>query len=238
MLNGWFMNKDISRLMGFIAGFADTTGFVALHGLFLAHVTGNFVTLGASVAQNTSGALGKLIALPVFCLTLLAMRFLGNAYERNGKNALVLLFAIEALLLTLGAYIAIYHGPFEQAGDPQLLGVGMLWVMAMATQNGIHRLYMKACPPTTVVTGTTTQLMLDFADLLMGNPANIQADKGKIITQLSSVISFALGCGAAAVAYSIVNVWCFIVPPVLFVITLTLLRRDMLKLLDKEGMYE
>jgi uncharacterized membrane protein YoaK (UPF0700 family) len=36
------------------AGYVDTAGFLALQGLFTAHVTGNFVTLGASLALGTS----------------------------------------------------------------------------------------------------------------------------------------------------------------------------------------
>ena len=37
-------------LLSFTAGYVDTAGFLALQGLFTAHVTGNFVTLGASLA--------------------------------------------------------------------------------------------------------------------------------------------------------------------------------------------
>ena len=54
-------------LLSFTAGYVDTSGFLALQALFTAHVTGNFVTLGSSVALGTSGAVAKLLALPVFC---------------------------------------------------------------------------------------------------------------------------------------------------------------------------
>jgi uncharacterized membrane protein YoaK (UPF0700 family) len=54
-------------LLSFPAGYVDTAGFLALHRLFTAHVTGNFVTLGASLALGTSGAIAKLLALPLFC---------------------------------------------------------------------------------------------------------------------------------------------------------------------------
>jgi len=37
------------------AGYVDTAGYSALQGLFTAHVTGNFVTLGASLVSGTSG---------------------------------------------------------------------------------------------------------------------------------------------------------------------------------------
>ena len=40
-------------LLSLNAGFVDTAGFLALQGLFTAHVTGNFVTLGASLVLGT-----------------------------------------------------------------------------------------------------------------------------------------------------------------------------------------
>jgi uncharacterized membrane protein YoaK (UPF0700 family) len=41
-----------------------------LQGLFTAHVTGNFVTIGAALVFGTSGVVAKLLALPVFCIVI------------------------------------------------------------------------------------------------------------------------------------------------------------------------
>lgn len=70
-------------LLGFNGGYVDTMGFLALQGLFTAHVTGNFVTLGASLALGTSGALAKLLALPVFCAVVILSRLLSNALRHR-----------------------------------------------------------------------------------------------------------------------------------------------------------
>src|SRR5689334_8131754 len=43
------MRKLLPGLLSFNGGFVDTAGFIGLQGLFTAHVTGNFVTLGASL---------------------------------------------------------------------------------------------------------------------------------------------------------------------------------------------
>jgi hypothetical protein len=52
-------------LLSLTAGYVDTAGFLAPQGLFTAHVTSNFVTLGASLVFGTSGAIAKLLALLV-----------------------------------------------------------------------------------------------------------------------------------------------------------------------------
>src|ERR1700733_15899285 len=50
------LRVTLPLLLSLNAGFVDTAGFLALQGLFTAHVTGNFVTLGASLGLGTSGA--------------------------------------------------------------------------------------------------------------------------------------------------------------------------------------
>ena len=67
------------------AGFVDTAGFLALQGLFTAHVTGNFVTLGASLLFGATGAVAKLLALPVFCLVVIMTRLLSSALLRLNR---------------------------------------------------------------------------------------------------------------------------------------------------------
>ena len=66
------MKPILPTLLSLNAGYVDTAGFPALQGLFTAHVTGNFVTLGASLALGTSGAVAKVLALPVFCVVVIA----------------------------------------------------------------------------------------------------------------------------------------------------------------------
>src|SRR5258706_12460265 len=61
-------------LLSFTAGYVDTASYLALQGLFTAHVTGNFVTLGASLALGTSGGGAKLLALPTFFAVVSAAR--------------------------------------------------------------------------------------------------------------------------------------------------------------------
>ena len=74
-------------LLSLNAGYVDTAGFLALQGLFTAHVTGNFVTLGASLALGTSGAIAKLLALPVFCAVVIAARLCNTGLSNRHRRA-------------------------------------------------------------------------------------------------------------------------------------------------------
>src|SRR6201995_920473 len=83
-------------LLGVNGGYVDTMGFLALQGLFTAHVTGNFVTLGAALVSGTSGVLAKLIALPVFCATIVLARLFALAIASRGRPALFILLWVKA----------------------------------------------------------------------------------------------------------------------------------------------
>lgn len=210
------MKLVLPALLSLNAGYVDTAGFLALHGLFTTHVTGNFVTLGAALAFGTSGVLAKLLALPVFCAVVLAARLSGAGFERLGWPALRILMTLQVVWLAAAAAIAIRLGPFPD-GDttPALLAGGAL-VAAMAIQNAAHRTYLTSLPATTVMTLTTTQVMVDLADLIRGVGAEARAAaKTRLGPMTLGVACFALGCGASAFAYTYLREWCFAAPPVL-----------------------
>jgi len=56
----------LPALLSLNAGYVDTASYLALQGLFTRSRDGQFVTLGASLALGTSGAVAKLLALPTF----------------------------------------------------------------------------------------------------------------------------------------------------------------------------
>ena len=208
-------------LLSLNAGYVDTAGFLALQGLFTAHVTGNFVTLGASLALGTSGAVAKVLALPVFCAVVIGTRLLGSVLSIH-RRVLETLLGLELLLLIVGAVLAIKLGPFHDGDSWQAVLTGMLLVAAMAVQNALHRIHLGSVPPSTLMTGTTTQIMIEVADRIYSAPA-IQNRTGSKLGPMSlNVLVFALGCGTAALLFLKLGVWCFIVPPLLGLLALAL----------------
>jgi len=217
------MKPSLPVLLSVNGGYVDAAGYLALHGLFTTHVTGNFVTLGATLVSGTSGALAKVLALPLFCLVALAIRLLGVTLTAKGLPALRTILAVKVVLLSVGAALAITFGPFDSGDGWAALSTGMVLVAAMAIQNAIHRIHMGALPPTTIMTGNTIQIMIDLADLLRGAP---EAAREAIRTRLSrmsiSVAGFAAGCAAAALIFAKQGIWCFVLPPVIAACTLWL----------------
>ncbi|MBR0781131.1 YoaK family protein [Bradyrhizobium iriomotense] len=201
-------------LLSLTAGYVDTAGFLALQGLFTAHVTGNFVTLGASLVLGTSGAVAKLLALPVFCVVVIAVRLLGSWLSPRFHPVLEAMLGLKIILLVAGGALAIRFGPFHDGDSWQAIVTGMVLVAAMAIQNAVHRVYLGSAPPSTLMTGTTTQIMIDLADVMMPGSAKNQAT-GRLTRMSVNVLVFALGCGAAALLFMRFGVWCFVAPPLL-----------------------
>jgi uncharacterized membrane protein YoaK (UPF0700 family) len=72
-----------AALLSFNGGFVDTAGFLGLQGLFTTHVTGNFVTLGATLVFGTHGAIAKVLALPEFVAVVAVTQLAGAALARH-----------------------------------------------------------------------------------------------------------------------------------------------------------
>jgi uncharacterized membrane protein YoaK (UPF0700 family) len=208
------MKKSVvGALLSFNGGFVDTAGFLGLQGLFTAHVTGNFVTLGAALVFGTHGVIAKLLALPEFILVIALARLAGAAMTAHGLPALRLLLVGKVLLLLAFFILAVTLGPFPDTDVPAGLLTGFAGVAAMAIQNGVQRVHLASLPPSTLMTGNTTQAVLDAVDLLRGvKPDQAAAVRARFGRTLGSILYFAAGCGSAAGLYLWIGLWCLAVP--------------------------
>lgn len=191
-----------AALLAFTAGCIDTIGFVGLFGLFTAHVTGNFVLLGASIAEHRSGVIAKLLALPVFIGAVAGARFYERRRTQRGASAAIPLLGAE--LLFLGGFLVVgcLATPAAHADAPLAIACGFLGILAMGIQNALSRTTFSALSPTTVMTGNVTQLTIDAVDLLVSRDPEAKAKTLARFRKMAvPVLAFALGAAAGGLGY-------------------------------------
>jgi len=198
-------------LLAFTAGFVDTTGFIALFGLFTAHVTGNFVLIGAGLAEPHQALVGKLLALPVFVLAVAVTRLFVLRREARGRNAVPGLIIAQALLLVLFLLAGIAASPINHGDQPVAILAGMLGVTAMAIQNAGSRTVFASLSPTTVMTGNVTQVVIDLVDLAAQRTSRQQACD-RLARMSPAIVAFAIGAVAGALGYKLFSFWCLLAP--------------------------
>jgi uncharacterized membrane protein YoaK (UPF0700 family) len=208
------MKLTLPTVLSFNGGYVDTVGYLSLQGLFTAHVTGNFVTIGAALVFGTSGVVAKLLALPMFCMVIIVTRLVGSILPPHWP-VLETMLTLKLLLLLVAAILAIAMGPFANGDGAPAIIMGMTLVSAMAIQNAVHRIHMSAAPPTTLMTGTTTQMMIDIADMIREVPgAAGDTMRSRLRRMCVAVASFATGAAAGALLFHAIGSWCFVLPPV------------------------
>src|SRR5229473_6960988 len=76
------------------AGAVDVIGFLALGGLFTAHITGNLVILAAHYVTGGFSQIGPLLSVPVFVIVLgIVIVSFANKATRGTRRTLLLLHA-------------------------------------------------------------------------------------------------------------------------------------------------
>jgi uncharacterized membrane protein YoaK (UPF0700 family) len=217
------MSPYLAPLRAFTAGFVDTVGFVALFGLFTAHVTGNFVLIGASIAEFHGGIVAKLIALPVFFIVVALTHLYVTHRQRRDRNPVAALTLFEALFLASFMAAGLAASPFANSDSPAAIATGMLAVTAMAIQNAGARSVFATLSPTTVMTGNVTQIVIDAVDL-MATPAKATEARTRLKKMLPPVLAFASGALAGGLGYVHVGFWSLLLPLGAVMTTWLLLR--------------
>jgi uncharacterized membrane protein YoaK (UPF0700 family) len=203
----------VPALLSFNGGFVDTAGFLGLQGLFTAHVTGNFVTLAATLVSGTHGVIAKLLALPEFIVVVALARVAGAGLAARHIPALRTLLVAKVIFLLAFFVLAVALGPFPDSDTPAALLTGFAGVSGMAIQNAVQRVHFASIPPTTLMTGNTTQVVLDAVNLLRGvEDSQTTAVFERFSRTLNSIAWFAVGCAAAALLYYWFGFWNLAVP--------------------------
>ena len=177
--------------LAFVAGYVDTVGFVTLFGLFTAHVTGNFVLIGATLARSSDNVTLKLVIFPAFVVAVAVTRFVVLWMERHGRQSLRPLLLLQLLLMLGFAWLGWRTAPDMGSDAAPVLWAGILGGAAMGVQNAAARLLLPAAAPSTVMTGNVTQLAIDCVDLALRKGDEATGRRAK--RYLSSIVSFTIG---------------------------------------------
>ncbi|ABE36115.1 hypothetical protein DR64_8237 [Paraburkholderia xenovorans LB400] len=195
--------KSEDSILAAIAGYVDTLGFVALFGVFTAHVTGNFVLIGAEVAGFGQRAFMKLMALPAFIAGVVVSSVLLRSMQgATPSRAACVLYAVQAALTLAFCLAGVGVSPVVHADGASVIVCGMVGAAAMGVQNAHSRLVSRPGMPDTVMTGNVTQVVPDMTDMLSPQtPPGIKvAARARIGKILPAVLAFATGAIAGAVA--------------------------------------
>lgn len=211
--------RALPATLAFGVGFIDTAVFIHMGGLFVAHVTGNFVLLGAALAgasvggEHAGAATLQLIAFPVFFIAAMLTPAIA-ARIGAGRRTPALLMLAAGLFAVAGLAGAVAPGRGEAA-------FAMLLVVGMGVTNAAHRLDPKLGPPFTVMTGNVTAVAIAAARGLRLAPAAEAGDSGSGSTALLTlVIAFAAGCAAGAWLQSLAGLAAVLLPAALMPLAL------------------
>jgi uncharacterized membrane protein YoaK (UPF0700 family) len=197
------------------AGALDVICFLALDGLFTAHITGNLVVLAVHYTTGGFCEVGPLLAVPVFVAVLGAVTLVSEVIEKSPSRRALLVFPAALLAGSLG--FGAGFGPFANADTPLAVLVGLFGVAAMATQNALVRFTLPGTPSTAVMTTNITQLAVDLATLIrsQGGPDDFTRARRRAGMTLPCVIGFVGGCAAGAVFEVNFGLWALALPVVL-----------------------
>lgn len=154
-----FDHPAFPSALGFVAGFIDIFGFLAWYGLLAAHVTGNLVFLAVDLVRGEYALVVKLLALPVFAVSVAIAATLIGMLRRRGIHPFLPITLLQSAALALcmlaGLVLPRPGGP----DDVACIVVGGIALFAMGLQNTMMRVVLNNLPPTTVMTGNITYVM-------------------------------------------------------------------------------
>jgi uncharacterized membrane protein YoaK (UPF0700 family) len=178
------------------AGFADAFGYLKLHGLLTAHVTGNLAFMAVGLARGDPHVIMKFLALPLFMVGVgLATVFI-TWIDRGRHRTLVWSLLVEAALFLLCLLAGMNLPPCRSTDDLTGCCVGTLLIMTMATQNAMMRLPLKSLPSTTAMTTNVTEATVQWTHWLIGFGHKLSPEEKQKLVAAAKRLSVTIGAFA------------------------------------------
>ena len=206
-------SRALPFVLSVIAGSTDTIGFLALNGLFTAHVTGNIVVLAAHAVTGMPAVYSYIISVPIFMLVLLLTRLFATGLEKAGLSTLWPLLLLQLLLLIAFLLLCVMAGPWSDPNAVLATTAGMFGVAAMAVQNALAQISLSSVPSTAVMTTNVTRFMLDVGTVLAEGDKDAAAKARRRALRTFPVIAgFTAGCGLGAACEIAAGLWSLALP--------------------------
>ena len=228
-------DKAAGFILSWVAGFVDTSAFIILFGIFTAHVTGNIALAGSSfVSADEETTITRLLMLPTFMLVVALTSLLARYARHKQWSVFAVLLTAEAIALAVFLIIGVNLSPvlLLDVQEEYILPIGMAGVVAMAIQNALMKEskgVFKSYIPTTVMTGNTTQLTIDFVQFLSAKwlpseTAKLEAEEAleRMSRFVPVIVGFALGGLGAALFILVSETWWSLILPLIAVSALAI----------------
>ena len=212
-VDGYLARRQLPFVLSIVAGSVDVIGFLALGGLFTAHITGNIVILAARFVAGDQAPLSHLLAVPVFMLVLGVTRLLAVWLKRARIPSLLPLLLLELLLLSGFLAVGLAAGPHTDPNAASLVCAGMLGVAAMAVQNALMRISLTGVPSTAVMTTNVTIFAMDIGEILLA-PDRSPVDKARERARQTgtAIAGFIVGCALGAAGENLFGLHSLVIP--------------------------
>jgi len=185
-----------------VAGFVDVVGYLTLHHLFTAHLTGNASKLGVALGHGKLADAGPLAAVPVlFAFGVAAGTVLADA--GLAWAALAAQFCLVATFMGYGSTV-IHHGFGPAETSAPFYGLAALATVALGLQTAALTRIDGATVRTSYVSGMITRLAQGV----------VRRDRSGIPLLLLAVIPVVYVAAATLGAWMLgrTGVWCLGVP--------------------------
>jgi uncharacterized membrane protein YoaK (UPF0700 family) len=198
--------RNLALALAGVAGYVDAVGYLTLHHLFTAHMTGNASKLGVALAHGRLADALPLALAPVFFVAGIAA---GTVLVDLRSHRL--LFAVQAALVAayMGYGGTVVHGrtgPTETHVAFYVLAA--LATVALGLQTAALTEASGATVRTTYVSGMLTRLAMTGTRRLLGREA-----PGDRLRLLAGIWAAYVACATGG-AYGLreLSVWCLAVP--------------------------
>lgn len=195
--------KRLALGLAGVAGFVDVVGYLTLHHLFTAHLTGNASKLGVALGHGRLADAGPLAAVPV----LFALGVAGGTVASDSGRAWAAIaaeFGLVAAFMGYGSTV-VHRGLGPPETSASFYGLAALATVALGLQTAALTRIDDATVRTSYVSGMITRLAQGLVR---------RRGPGDVPLRLLAAIPFAYVTGATLGAWTLgrSGVWCLGIP--------------------------